>query len=310
MAHLRYDQRKPPQDDEGYSVGTVLKALLQQRHIQTVSAFNREYDAAASKIDSSAIGAGPKKAQFYRWLSGNISTLPYPHHCRVLQEMFPGWSIEELFSGYTEGTDLSPHKMTAAPPSSSSTGQISDIESVFTRRADFLKAIPPQELFREARTIDLAGLSLNILCQQCSDSEVRRMMRDGTTIRCLLLDPDGSNITEREHEEGHASGALVHLTRLNIHMLQRVRSSRTTETGGRIEIRVYDAPVRFNLCIIDSEICVMQPYLPFARGLESPTFVSKRRAVEGTFQTFATVFEEMWRKGTEPEIEYNQGVTA
>ncbi|WP_157101875.1 DUF5919 domain-containing protein [Nocardia caishijiensis] len=288
----------------------MLKALLQQRHIQTVSAFNREYDAAASKIDSSAIGAGPKKAQFYRWLSGNISTLPYPHHCRILQEMFPGWSIEELFSNYTGGADLRQHKTMAIPPLASSISEISDIKSVFTRRAEFLKANPPQELFHEARTIDLVGLSLNILCQQCSDSEVLRMMRNGTTIRCLFLDPDGSNITEREHEEGHAAGALAHLTRLNIHMLQRVQSSRTVETGGRIHIRVYDAPVRFNLCIIDSEVCVMQPYLPFARGLESPTFVSKRREIEGTFQTFATVFEEMWRKGTEPEIEYSQGVTA
>ncbi|MEU6564798.1 DUF5919 domain-containing protein [Nocardia nova] len=288
----------------------MLKALLQKRHLQTVSAFNREYDAAASKIDPTAVGAGPKKAQFYRWLSGNISTLPYPHHCRVLQNMFPGWTVEELFSNHVEGMNLSDRAPSVAEMINANSVKTSDIESVFARRADFLRVSPPQKLFRNAQTIDLAGLSLNILCQQCSDSEVLRMMREGTRIRCLFLDPGGLNIAEREREEGHLPGALSGLTRLNIHMLQRVKSSWTSTMNGQIEIRVYDAPVRLNICIVDSEVCIMQPYLPFARGLESPTFVSRRRGLDGTFQTFAEVFEEMWRKGTELVVEYNQGVTA
>lgn len=309
MAHLSYDRAIRSHEGEGCSVGTVLKALLQQRHLQTVSAFNREYDAAASRIDPAAIGAGPKKAQFYRWLSGNISTLPYPHHCRVLQGIFPGWTIEELFSSYVEGMDLS-DRTDIAHAYSMTPGEFSDIERVFSRRVEFLKAIPPQRLFRDASTIDLAGLSLNILCQQCSDSEVLRMMRGGTRIRCLFLDPEGSNISEREREEGHTPGALSSLTRLNIHMMQRVQSHGTSAMDGKIEIRVYDAPVRFNICIVNAEVCIMQPYLPFSRGLESPTFMSRKKGIDGTFNTFSEVFEEMWRKGTELAIECNQGVTA
>ncbi|GEM29739.1 hypothetical protein NN3_07460 [Nocardia neocaledoniensis NBRC 108232] len=285
-------------------MGTVLKALLQKRHLQTVSAFNREYDVVASRIDPTAVGAGPKKAQFYRWLSGNISTLPYPHHCRVLETMFPGWTADELFMNHAEDMNLSDRTRTVARDTNDR-GETSDVESVFARRTDFLRVSPPQKLFRNASTIDLTGLSLNILCQQCSDTEVLRMMRGGTRMRCLFLDPEGSNIAERELEEGHAPGALSGLTRLNIHMLQRVQSHWTSAMNGRIEIRVYDAPVRFNICIIDSETCVMQPYLPFARGLESPTFVSKRQEREGTFQTFTEVFEEMWRKGTDYVIERN-----
>lgn len=286
-------------------MGTVLKALLQQQHLQTVSAFNREYDAIATKIAPESVGDGPKKAQFYRWLSGNISTIPYPHHCRILQNMFPGWTVAELFSTYKEGMDLSDRRRAVVRPTEVRADAMSDIERVFARRGDFLRVSPPQKMFRDARTIDLVGLSLNILCQQCSDSEVLRMMQEGTKMRCLFLDPEGLNIAEREREEGHARRALVNLTKLNIRMLQRVRSNWTEEMCGRIEIRVYDAPVRFNICIVNSEICIMQPYLPFDRGLESPTFVSKRSEREGTFQTFATVFEEMWTKGTEPVGEYH-----
>ncbi|MGF0316535.1 DUF5919 domain-containing protein [Nocardia fluminea] len=291
-------------------MGTVLKALLQERHIQTVSAFNREYDRAALTIDSGAVGAGPKKAQFYRWLAGNISTLPYPHHCRVLQGMFPGWTAAELFSEYNESASLSDRVLNGNLPENGRVERISDIASVFPRRADFLESSSPQDLFRDARTIDLAGISLNILCQQCSDSEVLRMMREGTFIRCLFLDPDGLSIQARELEEGHAPGALTSLTRLNIHMLQRVRSKWKSTMGGNIAIRLYDAPARFNICIVDSEVCVMQPYLPFARGLESPTFVARQNGSRGIFQTFSEVFEEMWCEGTEPAVEQNQGIPA
>ncbi|MGW1742788.1 hypothetical protein ACWCPQ_28730 [Nocardia sp. NPDC001965] len=83
-------------------MATFLKVLLQQRHLQTVAAFNREYDRHALKIDPAIVGCGPKKAQFYRWLSGDISGLPCPHHRRILQDMFPGRSMEELFQHHAE----------------------------------------------------------------------------------------------------------------------------------------------------------------------------------------------------------------
>ncbi|WP_368858166.1 DUF5919 domain-containing protein [Nocardia noduli] len=73
----------------------------------------------------------------------------------------------------------------------------------------------------------------------------------------------------------------------------------TSDMPGTIEIRTYDAPVRFNITIVDSDLCVMQPYLPQARGVESPTFVARRSNEAGIFETFATVFESMWADGRE-----------
>jgi hypothetical protein len=43
----------------------VLKALLQQRHMQTHSAFCREYDKVAAEVDRALKGGWPSRAQFY-----------------------------------------------------------------------------------------------------------------------------------------------------------------------------------------------------------------------------------------------------
>ncbi|MGH3997535.1 MAG: DUF5919 domain-containing protein, partial [Pseudonocardiaceae bacterium] len=55
----------------------VLKVLLRQRHLQTHTAFCREYDRVAANIDPTLKGSGPSKAQFYRWIAGELVGLPY-----------------------------------------------------------------------------------------------------------------------------------------------------------------------------------------------------------------------------------------
>ncbi|MGY4103588.1 hypothetical protein ACW2Q0_29100 [Nocardia sp. R16R-3T] len=77
---------------------TQLKALLRQRHWQTLSTFRREYDKVAATVDPAMVGQAPQKAQFYRWLSGDVKSLPYPDQCRILEAMLPGYSVEQLFS--------------------------------------------------------------------------------------------------------------------------------------------------------------------------------------------------------------------
>jgi hypothetical protein len=275
-------------------VSTVLKALLQQRHLQTVAAFNREYDRIAKKVHPDLVGYGPKRAQFYRWLSGDISGLPYPDHCRILQLMFPSWTTAELFEEYSGSPDdLIRPQQPASDPTGSEPG-LADVEAVFSNRLEFLRAMPPQELLKAAQTIDIAGLSLNMLCQQCSDSEIRRLLENGSVIRCLFLDPNGTSIRSREIEEGHPAGLLTNLTDTNIRTLERVHRRTTPDASGSLRIRTYDQPVRFNITIIDSTICVMQPYLPLARGVESPTFVARKSERSGILEIFSEVFESMW----------------
>jgi len=74
-----------------------LKVVLRQQHLQTHTGFCREYDKVAQTIDPELVGTYPSRAQFHRWLSGELKGLPHPHHCRVLEKMCPGYSAAQLF---------------------------------------------------------------------------------------------------------------------------------------------------------------------------------------------------------------------
>lgn len=283
-------------------MATVLKILLQKRHIQTLSAFNREYDKQAMKIDPMLVGCGPKKAQFYRWLSGEITGLPYPHHCRILQAMFPERSVDELFGPHDAAGEMD---LSAAGRSAEllfsrrARHRTADVEAVFPSRIAFSREISPQQLFEGAVTIDIVGISLNMLSQQCSDREVVQLLESGTALRCLFLDPEGEETARREAEEGQEPGALSGLTALNIGVLRRINENSSHVGPGSLQIRTYDETARFNIVIVDSSLCVVQPYLPMTRGLESPTFVARKSGGAGIFDTFAGVFDGMWARGRE-----------
>ncbi len=94
----------------------VLKALLQQRHLQTHSAFRREYDRVAADVDPTLKGGWPSKAQFYRWISGELIGLPYADHCRILEGMFPGWKVDQLFQLHDGGIEFIPEPPTPQTP--------------------------------------------------------------------------------------------------------------------------------------------------------------------------------------------------
>jgi hypothetical protein len=175
---------------------TRLKVLLQERHLQEHRAFNREYDRVAGAIDRSLVGGGPSKATFYRWLSGNLQTLPYPVHCQVLEKMLPGWAARDLFAA-ADGQQ-------AASSTTSRAEAVDDglagVTAVFVTRSEFAHAIPPHRLFDEANSVDAAGLSLNVLCQQYPDRSLRALLARAR-LRLLFLDPDGDSIKRRTAEE-------------------------------------------------------------------------------------------------------------
>ncbi|MFE3052553.1 hypothetical protein [Nocardia sp. NPDC059239] len=85
--------------DRNIDGGTELKRLLRQKHWDTHKVFQREYNKAARKVDRN-LGwlDGPSKAQFYKWLSGDLKGIPQPDHCAVLEAMLPGHTAEELFA--------------------------------------------------------------------------------------------------------------------------------------------------------------------------------------------------------------------
>ncbi|MCG8916961.1 DUF5919 domain-containing protein [Actinokineospora sp. PR83] len=281
-------------------IETALKVLLRQRHLQGHRAFCREYDRAAKRIDPHLVGKHPGKAQFYKWLSGGLLGLPYADHCRVLEAMFPNWTADRLFAPYVGDMPFvpSPRDDQPAPhptPAPPTTAGVADIVAAYNNRSDFLHHLPARTLFDDARQIKIAGLSLNILCQNYPDRSLLALLEAGTTVDALFLDPDGENITRREQEEGDPPGHLVALTRINLQAVTRLWDRLTPEARPNLRIRTYDEPVRFNIIVTDDHTCVVQPYLPDSRGLESPTLVLKRQPTPGgLFDTFAEVFDNMW----------------
>ncbi|MFI2231751.1 hypothetical protein [Nocardia testacea] len=79
-------------------MATMLKVLLAERHLKSHPDFLAAYDRCAAQLDPPIPpGHGPAKAQYYQWLSGRMIGLPRDYHCRVLERMFPGWTVEGLF---------------------------------------------------------------------------------------------------------------------------------------------------------------------------------------------------------------------
>lgn len=268
--------------------------------------FCAEYNKVARRVDPRLVDAPPSRAQFHRWITGRLKRPPNTDYCRVLGVMFPDWTVEQLFAPCPpdvlnqrsqppaiERTDLEGHADRISAEG------YADVTAIFPTRAEFTFARPTHTLFDGAKSIRAAGLSLNLLCQQYPDQRLYQLIEGGTTLQCLFLDPDGQAIQAREQEEGYTDHHLVTLTRLNIEVLTRLRKRLSPEAAERLEIAVYDETVRFNITLINDQTCIMQPYLPQARGVDSPIFIIERRpSGNGLYAAFEQIFTSLWERST------------
>jgi len=104
----------------------------------------------------------------------------------------------------------------------------------------------------------------------------------------------------REKEEGYHQGFLGNLTQMNIDIMRgRIRDRLDPKIRDRFTLALSDETVRFNIILIDESFGIFQPYLPEARGVDSPTFVMKTGSSEvGFFHVFDQVFTALWKRAT------------
>jgi len=180
------------------------------------------------------------------WLTGAVRSLPYADHCRVLEEMFPGWTADQLFQPATADRPFTAAGASAAAPPSSvvlSTGMRPYIEQAFTR---------------EHVTIDFAGFSgetLHGVVQEPLDKiRTGQLKPASVTIRMLLPDTtrpmavpcrvedlaDDPDYRARIHQitGRHAYAILESVQELT--RLGRIREAST-------QIRAYQVPPLFKL---------------------------------------------------------------
>ena len=288
---------------DGDGPATQLAALAQARGWHRFGAFQAEYEKAARVLDARLVASTPSRSQWHRWLAGELRRLPYVNHGRVLEAMFPGWTAEQLFSPPTNDRppplqmlrlrDLDPASLPAVA------NPHADVAAIFASRTDFMDSLSPIEFFGQATDIRAAGLSLNMLCQHFADQRLRALVERGARLTALFLEPGGDAIEAREAEEGITTGHLSTLTSLNIDLLMRVRDGLPNHLRSNVEIKVYDEPIRYNLTFVDDQRCIVQPYLPAIRGVDSPTFLIHRSHDSGgLYEVFSRVFSWLDERST------------
>lgn len=274
---------------------TLLAVLLERKGLHRYGAFCPAYEKAARSLERELGGSAPSRAQFHRWLTGDLVGLPYADHCRVLEHMLPGYSAAQLLGICHDGqvparsAGVDPIPAAAGVPGLTSTA---DVAAVFASRSQFADAADPLALIQSASRIRAAGLSLNLICQQLPDQQLIRQLTDGTQLTCLFLDPAGEAIGAREREEEYQPGFLADLTRLNIQVMTRLRDLLPDAAQERLRLAVYDETIRFNILLFNSTTAVVQPYLPQARGIESPTLLLRRTSgLGGLYPVFEQVYD-------------------
>ena len=283
---------------------TLLAVLLERKGLKRYGSFGPAYEKAARSLDGRPSQA-PSRAQFYRWLTGDLRSMPQTDNCRVLEHLLVGYSVEQLLAPCPDNVVPAPVRelpeiapTAHAPAAMVVRASMAGVAAVFASRSEFTAAIRPGDLFGGALRIRAAGLSLNLICQSLAEQDLRQMVCGGTELRCLFLDPSGAAIKVREQEEGYTPGTLTHLTQLNIDILLRLRDRLPAEAGDRITLAVYDETIRFNLILVDDHTCVAQPYLPTARGVESPTFLVRHTGSDGLYPVFEQVFDALTQRST------------
>lgn len=241
------------------------------------------------------------QAEFAKALSPFIGWTPPPEAIDSWEEVTVPPGDVLIAAELLQGDAPEDSSLPGTPPTSVAqllSERFSGIAGVYPTRSEFMSRVPIQDLFDGASTIRAAGLSLNLLCQQYGDSRLTKLIENGTTVSCLFLDPSGSAIAQREKEEGYENGELSALTQLNANTLNtRVRSRLSEDANARLFLAKYDQAIRFNIVLVDDRVCIMQPYLPAVRGIDSPTFMITNNRPDGLYAVFVEVFDWLWEKG-------------
>ncbi len=238
----------------------LLKALLRERHWQNYATFCAEYDKVARRIDPDLVRTYPSRAQLHRWLTGSLRGLPYPDHCRVLEEMFPGWSAAQLFQ------PSSPELIYAggqAPIGGAGSSGIAG-PPVFAAPSVGLRPFIEQAFTCEHIRIDFAGFSgetLHGAIQEPLDKiRIGRIKPESLTIRLLL--PDTSRpmaLPCRADDLSDDAENRARATRLTARHAHAILDSVHELTGlgllqkATAEIRAHQCAPLFKLYILNRE---------------------------------------------------------
>jgi hypothetical protein len=239
----------------------MLKVLLGQRHWQNYATFCSEYDKAAARTDPDLVHSYPSRAQLHRWLTGSLRSLPHAGHCRVLEEMLPGWTAEQLFQPatpellYAGAQPGSPALATQAAASG---------PPVFAAPSVGIRPFVEQAFAREHVAIDFAGFSgetLHGVIQEPLDKiRIGRIRPATVTIRMLLPDHTrpatlpcrADDLTDDPDYRKRATRITARHAHAILDSVQELAGMGVLETAS-VEIRAHACPPLFKLYVLNGE---------------------------------------------------------
>jgi hypothetical protein len=278
---------------------SVLKVLLQQRHLQTHSAFRREYDRVALGLDKGLRGSFPSKAQFYRWLSGELVGLPYSDHCRVLEAMFPGWKVDHLFQEHEGGIGFIPEPpgVHVEVPAAQSTQEIQppanqtgQVVAFYPHRADTPKGLWMDLLNGAEHHIDLFANASLFLPEENPEAIaiITRKAASGVKVRIMLGDPNHAAMELRGREE-----RLFDAIPARIRMALAYYRPLVDVEG--VEFRQHTTSLYNSIFRYDDQILVNQ-HIYGTYGYLAPILHLRRTTGADLFETYMKSFELIWQE--------------
>ncbi len=263
-------------------MATWLKTLLQQQHLQNHDLFLAEYEKVARDLGQTAVG--PSRAQFHRWLQGNLKRLPHPHHCRVLEAILPEWTADELFSTDNDSAArrTSPHMSSPVARSNADYGDV-DVSQLASAGISRMWPRSSPETFddlaariSEARhEITVFGLTRNFYARDSAlplfeDKAVQ------VPVTFYVMHPECSSRQDRYRLEP-IEAAMEDPTRYTREILRPLyltakQIERTARPSAGLRIYTYNFPCSFAIERIDQS-CRVMLYGHGKRGTEGPLMV-------------------------------------
>ncbi len=277
----------------------LLRVLLKARHLHVYSAFAREYRKVAGKIDRELAHTGPSKAQFYRWISGDLIKLPHSQHCRVLETMFPDWTVGQMFEPYSGSLEFVPEAgSNPGVPRPPSLTPVASPPPAINAPADFValyahRADTPNELWLNllkgaTERIDLFANASLFLPEDNPEAVaiIKKKAAAGTRVRVLMGDPASDAAKLRGYEErlfegipGRIQMALAYYRPL-------------LDVEG-VEFRLHATSLYNSIFRYDNDMLVNQ-HLYGTYGYIAPILHLRKAPGADLFDTYMRSFDRVW----------------
>jgi hypothetical protein len=268
-----------------------LRDLLRDRHWQNYRSFCLQYDRAAREVDPSYVGTYPSRAQLHRWQAGGLKSLPYPHHCQVLEVMFPGYSADDLFAPVDGPAPAVPRQRSTEPELDAGTVLV----ETYASRNAVPRALWDQLLDGAHARIDvLVYVGMFLTENPALLPTLKAKGAAGAQVRLLFGDPLSREVTRRSLDEGIGKNAITAKIKNALAFFRKIAD----EPG--IEIRCHGTTLYNSIYRYDDQM-IVNPHVFGAPAPHAPAMHLRRSATTELFDTYADSFDRVWESATPPK---------